>query len=132
MKPAAVNNNGHGILSDRERTNIQNEIKDFLVRYFKKKPGNGVAGLKVDLYKEMLLIRIEGFLTGPEKLTASTASGIETVRASLGQDAREVIDENMEILEKKLGAKVFHQSYDIDPEKDFATYLIVFDRILTD
>ena len=132
MKSTAVSSNDRSILSDQERKNIQIEINNYLVQYFEKKTGKGISTIKVDLYKEMLLIRIEGFLTDSEKSIAVTPAGIDTIRISRAQAARQNILDNIDILEKKLGAKVFYQTYDIDPEKDFATYLIIFDRILTD
>ncbi len=122
----------HGILSDKDRKEIQQEIKNYLVKYLKKNSDRETAVIKVDLYKDMMLIRLEGFLTDSEKSDAGTQSGSEAVRNSRGQDAKQNIIANMETLEKKLNAKVFYQTFDIDPAKDFATFLFVFDRILTD
>ena len=126
------NTNDHRVLSDLERMNIQQEIKNYLVRYFKKIQVEEVNSIKVDLYKDMMLVRLEGFLTEQEKSDAKTPSGIEAIRISRGEAARQNIIDNIGILEMKLGARVFYQTYDLDPEKDFATFLIVFNRIITD
>lgn len=122
----------HGFLSDKDRKDIQQDIKNHLVKYLKKNSNKDTAVIKVDLYKDMMLIRLEGFLTDSEKSGAATPSGIEEIRNTRGQAARQNIIDNMETLEKTLDAKVFYHTFDIDPEKDFATFLFVFDRILTD
>jgi hypothetical protein len=38
----------------------------------------------------------------------------------------------MAYFEEKLQARAIHQTYDIEPEKDFWIHIVVFDRVLTE
>ncbi|MEN6328150.1 MAG: DUF2294 domain-containing protein [Syntrophomonas sp.] len=119
-------------LDDRQRKQLQHELKVFMEQYFKKKLGKGVDYTKVILWEDMLIIRGERFLTDPEIYIVQTPAGKEVVRAARMQVARQHSIDNMSYFEEKLQARAIHQTYDIEPENDFWMHIVVFDRILTE
>lgn len=121
-----------GKMDDRQRKKMQHEIKLYMEKYFKKKLGKGVDYTKIVIWEDMLIIRGEKFLTDPELYIVETVSGKEVVRAARMQVAKQHSIDNVPYFEKLLQAKMIHQTYDIEPEKDFWIHVVVFDRILTD
>ena len=119
-------------LDDRQRRQMQHELKVYMEQYFKKKLGKGVDYTKVVIWEDMLIIRGERFLTEPEIYITETTMGREVVRAARMQVARQHSIDNMPYFEELLQAKAIHQTYDIEPEKDFWMHIIVFDRMLTE
>ncbi|MDD2621139.1 MAG: DUF2294 domain-containing protein [Syntrophomonadaceae bacterium] len=119
-------------LDDRQRKQLQHELKVYMEQYFKKKLGKGVDYTKVVLWEDMLIIRGERFLTEPELYIVETPAGKEIVRAARMQVARQHAIDNLPYFEEKLQARVIHQTYDIEPENDFWMHIAVFDRILTE
>jgi uncharacterized protein YbcI len=107
-------------LSDHERRKLQHEIKTYLVQYFKRVLGRGVDVVKVVIFGDMLVIRMKGFLTEPEKFIVNTPEGIEIIRTSCRQVAKQNIKDNLAYFEGLLGAKIIYQIYDVDPAGDFA------------
>jgi len=118
-------------LDERQRKQLQHELKVYMEQYFKKKLGKGVDYTKVIIWEDMLIIRGERFLTEPELYIVKTPSGKDVVRAARMEVARQHAIENIPYFEAKLNARAIHQTYDIEPENDFWMHIIVFDRTLT-
>lgn len=127
-----VNIEGRKKLDDRQRKQLQHELKVYMEQYFKKKLGKGVDYTKVVIWEDMLIIRGERFLTDPEIYIVQTPAGKEVVRAARMQVARQHSIDNTPYFEEILQAKAIHQTYDIEPENDFWMHITVFDRILTE
>ncbi|HWP96568.1 MAG TPA: DUF2294 domain-containing protein [Syntrophomonadaceae bacterium] len=119
-------------LDDRQRRQMQHDLKIYMEQYFKKKLGKGVDYTKVVIWEDMLIIRGERFLTDPEIYIVATSAGKEVVRAARMQVARQHAIDNVPFFEEKLHAKAIHQTYDVEPEKDFWMHIIVFNRTLTE
>jgi len=119
-------------LDDRQRKQLQHELKLYMEQYFKQKLGKGVDYTKIVIWDDMLIVRGERFLTDPEKYIVQTPSGKEVVRAARMQVAQQHAIDNNHLFEEKLEAKVVHQTFDIEPEGDFWIHVIVFDRCLTE
>ena len=117
--------------NDRQRKQLQHELKVYMEQYMKKKLGKGVDYTKVIIWEDMLFIRGEQFLTEPEIYIVQTPAGKEVVRAARMQVARQHSIDNTPYFEQILQAKAIHQTYDIEPENDFWMHITVFDRILT-
>lgn len=119
-------------LNDQQRRQLQHEFKIYMEQYFKDKLGKGVDYTKVVIWDDMLIIRGEGFLTTPEKYINETPSGREVVRAARMQVVKQHAIDNNPYFENRLGAKVIHQAYELEPENDFWMHVVVFNRILTE
>ncbi len=118
------------MFSDQERRKLQHQIKTYMIQYFKRILGRGVDDVKILIFEDMLIMRLTGFLTEPEKYIMNTPNGKDIVRMSRRQVGDQHIIDNIPYFEETLQAKVICQSYDIDPENDFAGHLIVFDHVL--
>ena len=127
-----VNIDARKKLDGRQRKQLQHELKVYMEQYFKKKLGQGVDYTKVILWEDMLIIRGERFLTDPEIYIVQTPAGKEVVRAARMQVARQHAIDNVPYFEQKLQARAVHQTYDVEPEKDFWIHVVVFDRVLTE
>ncbi|HWP96570.1 MAG TPA: DUF2294 domain-containing protein [Syntrophomonadaceae bacterium] len=130
--PNIVNIDARKKLDDRQRKQLQHELKVYMEQYFKKKLGKGVDYTKIVIWEDMLIIRGERFLTEPEIYIVETPAGKEVVRAARMQVARQHAVDNVPYFEERLQAKVIHQTYDIEPENDFWMHIVVFDRMLTE
>jgi uncharacterized protein YbcI len=111
---------------------MQHELKVYMEQYFKKKLGKGVDYTRVVIWEDMLVIRGERFLTDPEIYIVETSAGKDVVRAARMQVARQHAIDNVPYFEQKLQARAVHQTYDVEPEKDFWIHVVVFDRVLTE
>jgi uncharacterized protein YbcI len=118
------------LLSDPERRNLQHEIKNYLIKYFKRILGRGIDEVKIVIFEDMLIIRLTGFLTDPEKYIVSTPNGREIIRASRRHVGDQHVIDNIPYFENMVKANVVYNSYDIEPENDFAGHLIIFDHML--
>lgn len=118
-------------LNDRQRKQLQHELKVYIEKYFKKTLGKGVDYTKVVIWEDMLIIRGERFLTDPEKYIVETPAGKEVVRAARMQVAKQHSLDNISYFEEKVQARAIHQTYNVEPEKDFWMHVIIFDRVLT-
>ncbi|HBQ25493.1 MAG TPA: hypothetical protein DD791_03780, partial [Syntrophomonas sp.] len=121
----------HELLNDQQRRQMQHEFKIYMEKYFKQKLGKGVDRTKITIWEDMLIIRGEGFLTEPEKFIVATESGKDVVNAARMQVAKQHSIDNLAYFEERLDARVAHQVYQIEAEKDFWIHVIVFDRVLT-
>jgi uncharacterized protein YbcI len=119
-------------MDDRQRRHMQHELKVYMEQYFKKKLGKGVDYTRVVIWEDMLVIRGERFLTDPEIYIVETSAGKDVVRAARMQVARQHAIDNVPYFEQKLQARAVHQTYDVEPEKDFWIHVVVFDRVLTE
>lgn len=119
-------------LDERQRKQMQHELKVYMEQYFKRKLGKGVDYTKVVVWEDMLIIRGERFLTEPEIYIVQTPAGKEVVRAARMEVARQHSIDNVPYFEEKFQAKAIHQTYDIEPESDFWMHIVIFDRILTE
>ncbi len=119
-------------MDDRQRRHMQHELKVYMEQYFKKKLGKGVDYTKVVVWEDMLIIRGERFLTDPEIYIVETSAGQDVVRAARMQVAWQHAIDNVPYFEEKLQAKAIHQTYDVEPERDFWIHVVVFDRVLTE
>ncbi len=127
-----VDGNQREKLNDRQRRQLQHELKIYMEKYFKQKLGKGVDHTKVIIWDDMVIIRGEGFLTEPEKYIVATAAGKDLVNNARMQVAKQHSIDNMPYLETVLDAKAIHQTYMIEAESDFWMHVVVFDRILTE
>lgn len=119
-------------LDERQRRQKQHELKLYMDKYFKEKLGKGVDYTKIIISNDMLIIRGERFLTEPEKFIVATEAGNEVINQARMHVARQHSIDNIPYFEKLLDAKVIHESYMVEAEKDFWMHTIVFDRVLTD
>jgi uncharacterized protein YbcI len=119
-------------LNDRQRKQLQHELKIYMEKYFKQKLGKGVDYTKVIIWDDVLIIRGEGFLTEPEKYIVATIAGKDLVNSARMQVAKQHSIDNMPYFETILGANAIHQTYMIEAENDFWMHAVVFDRILTE
>ncbi len=119
-------------LDDRQRRHLQHDLKVYMEQYFKKQLGKGVDYTKVVIWEDMLIIRGERFLTDPEIYIVQTPAGHEVVRDARMQVAVQHSIDNLKYFEEKLQAKAIHQTYDVEPGKDFWIHVVVFDRVLTE
>lgn len=119
-------------LNEQQRKQLQHEIKLYMEKYFKQKLGKGVDYTRITIWEDMLIIRGERFLTEPEKYIVQTPMGKDVVRAARMQVAKQHSIDNTAYFERLLQARSIHQTYDIEPEKDFWIHVIVFDHCLTE
>jgi uncharacterized protein YbcI len=119
-------------LDERQRKQMQHELKVYMEQYFKRKLGKGVDYTKIVIWEDMLIVRGERFLTEPELYIVQTPAGKEVVRAARMEVARQHSIDNVPYFEEKLHAKAIHQTYDIEPESDFWMHIVIFDRALTE
>lgn len=119
-------------LNDQQRRQLQHVFKIYMEKYFKEKMGKGVDHTKIIIWGDMMIIRGEGFLTEPEKYIVATESGKDVVNAARRQVAKQHTIDNLAYIEEILSARVIHQLYDIEAEKDFWMHVMVFDRVLTE
>ncbi len=124
-------NNDINKLNERERKKIQHELKIYMEKYFKQKLGKSVDYTKIVLWDDMLIIQGEGFLTEPEKYIVKTTAGKDVVNNARMHVARQHAIDNVPYFETLLDAKMIHQTYMVEAEKDFWMHVIVFNRILT-
>lgn len=118
--------------NERQRKQLQHELKVYLEQYFKRTLGKGVDYTKVVLWEDMLIIRGERFLTEPELYIVKTPADKEVVRAARMEVARQHSIDNVPYFEERFQANAIHQTYDIEPENDFWWHIVVFDRVLTE
>ena len=117
-------------LDDRQRKQLQHELKMYMKKYFKQKFGKGVDHTKVVIWDDMLIIQGEGFLTDPGKYIVAYPTGKDLVNSARMQVAKQHSIDNMPYFKTILGAKAIHQTYMIEAEKDFWVHVVVFDKIL--
>jgi len=127
-----INVNTRKKLDERQRKQMQHELKVYMEQYFKRKLGKGVDYTKIVIWEDMLIVRGERFLTEPELYIVQTPAGKEVVRAARMEVARQHSIDNVPYFEEKLHAKAIHQTYDIEPESDFWMHIVIFDRALTE
>lgn len=119
------------MLTDQERRKLQHEIRLYMMQYFKRILGRGIDDVKISIFEDMLIMKLMGFLTEPEKyIIMNTPNGSELIRASRRQVGDQTAIDNTAYFEEMLKAQVVYQSYDMDPKNDFASHLIIFDRML--
>lgn len=119
-------------LGERARKRLQHELKEYMEKYFKSKLGKGVDHTKVTIWEDLLIIRGEGFLTEPEKFIVNTPEGREVISSARMCVARQHSRDNVPYFEQLLQAKVVHESFLVDAEKDFWMHVMVFDTMLTE
>lgn len=118
-------------MNERQRKQMQHELKIYMEKYFKQKLGKSVDYTKITIWDDMLLIQGERFLTEPEKYIVNTTAGKDVVNSARMHVARQHAIDNVPYFETLLGAKVIHQTYMVEAENDFWMHAMVFDRILT-
>jgi len=121
----------HRQLNERERKKMQHELKLYMEKYFKSKLGKGVDHTKVTIWEDLMVIRGEGFLTEPEKYIVNTAAGQDVVNAARMRVAEQHSQDNVPYFEKLFQAKVIHEAFLVDAQKDFWMHVLVFDHVLT-
>ncbi|MEA4924038.1 MAG: DUF2294 domain-containing protein [Syntrophomonadaceae bacterium] len=119
-------------LNDRQRKQLQHELKIYMEKYFKQKLGKGVDHTKIIIWEDMLIIRGEGFLTEPEKYIVGTMAGKDLVNNARMQVAKQHSIDNMPYFETLFDTKAIHQTYMIEAENDFWMHVVVFDKVLTE
>jgi len=126
-----VDSNNGPKLNERQRKQMQHELKIYMEKYFKQKLGKSVDYTKITIWDDMLIIQGERFLTEPEKYIVTTTAGKDVVNSARLHVARQHAIDNVPYFETLLGAKVIHQTYMVEAENDFWMHAIVFDRVLT-
>jgi uncharacterized protein YbcI len=117
-------------LTNKNRKQLQHEIKIYAENYFKSKLGKAADYCKVIIWNDVLVIRAEKFLTQPEKFIVETPTGCEMVKAARMQVAKSHSIDNLTYIEEKLGAKCIHLTYDVDSCNDYWIQVMVFDQVL--
>lgn len=118
-------------LDDRQRRRLQHDFKVYMEQYLKKRTGR-LSHIKVVIWDDVVIIRGGKFLTDPEIYIVNTHAGKEVVRTARMKVANQHAIDNIPYFEEKLQAKAIHQTYDVEPEKDFWIHVVVFDRVLTE
>ncbi|MDD3364871.1 MAG: DUF2294 domain-containing protein [Syntrophomonas sp.] len=118
-------------LNERQRKQLQHELKIYMEKYFKQKLGKSVDYTKIIIWDDMLIIQGERFLTEPEKYIVATTAGADVVNNARMHVARQHAIDNVPYFEELLGAKALHQTYMVEADKDFWMHVVVFDRVLT-
>ena len=126
-----VDSNTGPKLNERQRKQMQHELKIYMEKYFKQKLGKSVDYTKITIWDDMLIIQGERFLTEPEKYIVTTTAGKDVVNSARMHVARQHAIDNVPYFETLLGAKVIHQTYMVEAENDFWMHAMVFDRVLT-
>jgi uncharacterized protein YbcI len=121
-----------GSLTNKQRKQLQHELKLHVEKYGKLLIGKGSDYTKLTIWDDMMILRCEGFLTEPEKIISATPLGSSLINKSRMQIAEQFGKDTLSYFEAKLGAKCIHQSYDVESEKDFFIYIMVFDKFLID
>lgn len=119
-------------LDERQRRQMQHELKIYMDKYFKEKLGKGVEYTKIIISNDMLIIRGERFLTEPEKFIVLTTAGDKVINQARMHVARQHSIDNIPYFEKFLGAKAIHETYMVEAGSDFWMHAVVFDRVLAD
>ncbi|KUO77815.1 MAG: hypothetical protein APF81_18200 [Desulfosporosinus sp. BRH_c37] len=123
-------------LTNKQRKQLQHEIKIYVEKYFKSKLGNAADYCKVIIWNDLLVIRAEKLLTQVEKYIiqtqTQTPTGCDRVKEVRMQVAKQHSIDNLTYFEEKLGAKCIHLSYDVNPSEDFWVQVMVFDHVLID
>lgn len=117
-------------LTNKQRKQLQHEIKNYVTSYFKNLLVTCADYHKVTIWNDTLIIRAKNILTTPEKRIIQLPNGSETVRESRMHLAKRHAIDNLSYYEEKLGAKCVHQFYDIDCHKDLWIHVMIFDRVL--
>jgi len=104
-------------LNERQRKQMQHELKIYMEKYFKQKLGKSVDYTKITIWDDMLIIQGERFLTEPEKYIVTTTAGQDVVNNARMHVARQHAIDNVPYFETLLGAKVIHQNYMVEAEK---------------
>lgn len=118
-------------LDERARRKMQHELKIYIEKHFKAKLGKGADHTRITIWEDILIIRGEGFLTGPERLLIETPEGLQAVNSARFQIAKRHAHDNVPYIEKAIGAQVLHQAFLVDAQKDFWMHVMVFDRSVT-
>lgn len=118
-------------LNERQRKQMQHELKIYMERYFKQNLGKSVDNTKIIIRDDMVIIRGEGFLTEPEKYIVATTAGKDVVNDARMYVARQHAIDNVPYFESLVNAKAIHQTLMVEAENDFWMHTIVFDRALT-
>lgn len=117
-------------LSNKERRQLQHQIKVYIDKYFKERIGKGADYTKVIIWDDMLIIRGEKFLTEPEKYIINKSGESGAITAARIQVAVLHAVDNLPYFEEILGAKCIHQTYDVETENDYWIHVMVFDQVL--
>lgn len=121
-----------GKFTNKQRKQLQHEIKIHFEKCGKAMLGKGSNFTKVTIWDDLLVFRGEGFLTDPEKYIVSIPAGIDFVNASRMQVVNQFSLDVVPYIEKKLGAKCIHTFADIKSEKDMWLFVMFFDQVLVD
>ncbi len=119
-----------GVLTNKQRRQLQHEFKIHMEKYAKELIGKGSDHTKVLIWDDMLILRCEGFLTEPERFIATTVSGVNLVKESRMEIAKQFATDKVPFFEEFLGANCIHQTFDVEAGKDFWIHVMVFDKIL--
>ncbi|NLY11274.1 MAG: DUF2294 domain-containing protein [Firmicutes bacterium] len=122
---------GHEKLNEKARRKMQHQLKIYMEKYFKSKLGKGVDHTQVNIWEDILIIRGQGFLTDPEKYIVETAAGKDVVNSARMHVAKQHAYDNVPLFEDIFKAKVLHQTFLVDAEKDFWMHVMILDRVLT-
>jgi len=121
------------LFDDSERKHIQHQIANYVKQCIKKKLDKGPDGMRVTISDNMIIIRIERYLTKMEKyVIEKEPNGVETVRCMRTGAATGIINEGEIIffMEKLVQAKAVYALYDSYPQDEYCVMLFMFDRIL--
>jgi uncharacterized protein YbcI len=116
--------------TNKERRQLQHEMKIHLEKYFKGLIGKAANYTKVVIWDDTVIIQGEGFLTEPEKFVARGTRGGNLVKQTRMQVAQQFAKDNVPYFEEKLGANCIHQTYDVEANKDFWIHVMIFDQLL--
>ncbi|WP_335485227.1 DUF2294 domain-containing protein [Neobacillus niacini] len=119
-----------GSFTNKQRKQLQHEFKLHMEKYAKGLIGKGSDHTKVVIWDDMMILRCEGFLTEPERFIATTVSGVNLVKESRMEIAKQFATDKVPYIEEFLGASCIHQTFDVEADKDFWIHVMVFDKLL--
>ena len=94
-------------LTNKERRQLQHEMKIHLEKYFKGLIGKAADYTKVIIWDDTVIIQGEGFLTEPEKFIARGTRGGNLVKQTRMQVAQQFAKDNVPYFEAEIRSKLY-------------------------
>ncbi|MDT3698569.1 MAG: Na-translocating system protein MpsC family protein [Thermincola sp.] len=116
-------------LTNKQRKQLQHEIKNYLTKYFKILLIKAADYHKVEIWNDFLIFRAHGFLTESDKQIIKLPGGSDKIKEARLQVVKKYASDNLAYFEEKLGAKCIHQIYDMDVVKDLFIHVMIFDKV---
>mgnify|MGYP000950540054 CR=1 FL=1 len=122
----------NGILTVKQKRQLQHEFKIHLEKYFKELIGKSSDSTKITIWEQAVICRGKGFLTEPEKFVARTPDGKKIINASRMKIFKQFAKDNQHYFEEKLRANCIYQTYTFESTMDVWIHVLIFDQLLID